>query len=103
MLSDVPAAMHRTRLVMLGTGTPLADPDRAGPSLAIVVDDVACVVDAGPGLVRRAAAAARETSSRRYSSKLAISSRVTSSTFCPAKPSKTARWAAREKTSLRVA
>jgi ribonuclease BN (tRNA processing enzyme) len=46
---------------MLGTGTPIADPDRSGPSVAIVVDDAVYVVDAGPGVVRRAAAAARET------------------------------------------
>jgi ribonuclease BN (tRNA processing enzyme) len=45
---------------MLGTGTPIADPDRSGPSVAIVVDDASYIVDAGPGVVRRAAAAARE-------------------------------------------
>jgi len=44
---------------MLGTGTPLADPDRSGPSVAIVVGDAAYIVDAGPGVVRRAASAAR--------------------------------------------
>jgi ribonuclease BN (tRNA processing enzyme) len=46
-----------TRVVLLGTGTPLPDPERAGPSIAIVVGDTAYVVDAGTGLVRRAAAA----------------------------------------------
>lgn len=46
-----------TKLVMLGTGTPNADPDRFGPSLAIVVNDVPYLVDCGPGVVRRAAAA----------------------------------------------
>jgi ribonuclease BN (tRNA processing enzyme) len=49
----------RTQLVMLGTGTPNADPDRFGPALAIVVDDVPYLVDCGPGVVRRAAAAHR--------------------------------------------
>lgn len=48
----------RTRLVLLGTGTPNAEPDRSGPALAVVVDDTAYVVDVGPGVVRRAAAAA---------------------------------------------
>jgi len=48
----------RTRVVLLGTGTPNADPQRSGPSLAVVVDDRAYIVDAGPGVVRRAAAAA---------------------------------------------
>jgi ribonuclease BN (tRNA processing enzyme) len=45
--------------VLLGTGTPNADPDRAGPALAVVVNDTAYLVDAGPGVVRRAAGAAR--------------------------------------------
>ena len=49
----------RTRVVMLGTGTPNADPDRSGPAIAIVVDGEAYLVDAGPGIVRRAAAAER--------------------------------------------
>ncbi len=53
------ARAGRTHVVMLGTGTPIADPDRSGPSVAVVVDDRVYVVDAGPGVVRRAAAAAR--------------------------------------------
>jgi len=47
----------RTQLVLLGTGTPSPDPDRSGPALAVVVDDVPYLVDCGPGVVRRAAAA----------------------------------------------
>jgi ribonuclease Z len=46
----------RTRVLILGTGTPIADPDRFGPSVAVVVDDAAYLVDAGVGVVRRAAA-----------------------------------------------
>jgi ribonuclease BN (tRNA processing enzyme) len=46
--------MTQTKLVMLGTGTPFADPERSGPSLAIVVNDQSYVVDCGPGVVRRA-------------------------------------------------
>lgn len=49
----------RTRVVMLGSGNPNADPDRSGPAVAIVVGDEAYLVDAGPGIVRRAALAAR--------------------------------------------
>jgi ribonuclease BN (tRNA processing enzyme) len=45
-------------VVLLGTGTPNADPERWGPSLAIVANDVPYLVDAGTGIVRRAAAAA---------------------------------------------
>lgn len=47
-----------THLVLLGTGTPNAEPDRAGPAVAIVVNGTAYLVDAGPGIVRQAAAAA---------------------------------------------
>jgi ribonuclease BN (tRNA processing enzyme)/acetyl esterase/lipase len=48
----------RTRVVLLGTGTPVPDPDRSGPATAIVVDDRAYLVDFGPGVVRRAELAA---------------------------------------------
>ena len=49
-----------TKVVLLGTGTPIPDPERSGPSLAIVVNNVSYVVDCGPGVVRRATAAARK-------------------------------------------
>jgi ribonuclease Z len=49
----------RTQIVMLGTGTPIPDPDRSGPGVAIVVDSVAYLFDAGAGIVRRASAAGR--------------------------------------------
>ena len=44
---------------MLGTGTPNAEPDRSGPCVAVVVGDTPYLVDAGPGIVRRANAARR--------------------------------------------
>jgi len=47
----------RTKVVLLGTGTPIPDPDRSGPATAIVVDDSVYLVDFGPGVVRRAEAA----------------------------------------------
>src|SRR5262245_26426284 len=47
----------RTQVVLLGTGTPPADPDRSGPSTAIVVNDTPYLVDFGAGIVRRAKAA----------------------------------------------
>lgn len=47
----------QTRVVMLGTGTPNPDSARFGPSVAIVVGGNAYLVDAGPGVVRRAEAA----------------------------------------------
>jgi ribonuclease BN (tRNA processing enzyme) len=47
----------KTQVVLLGTGTPNADPERAGPSVAVVVNDTPYLIDFGPGVVRRAAAA----------------------------------------------
>src|SRR2546423_8571930 len=55
----LPRAQSSTRVVLLGTGTPNADPDRFGPSVAIVVGDASYLVDFGAGVVRRAAAAER--------------------------------------------
>jgi ribonuclease BN (tRNA processing enzyme) len=52
-------ADNATKVVLLGTGTPLPDPDRAGPSTAIVVNGSAYLFDVGAGTVRRAMAAAR--------------------------------------------
>src|ERR1700674_3581563 len=46
-----------TQIVLLGTGTPRADPQRSGPATAVVVNGTPYLVDAGPGIVRRAAAA----------------------------------------------
>ncbi|UCE59121.1 MAG: MBL fold metallo-hydrolase [Phycisphaerales bacterium] len=46
-----------TQIVLLGTGTPIAYPDRSGPAVAIVVNDTPYIVDCGPGVVRRAMAA----------------------------------------------
>ena len=43
-----------TKVILLGTGTPNADPKRSGPSVAIIVGDSVYVVDFGPGVVRRA-------------------------------------------------
>jgi ribonuclease BN (tRNA processing enzyme) len=48
-----------TRVVLLGTGTPNPVPERSGPALAVVVNGRAYLVDCGPGVVRRAAAARR--------------------------------------------
>lgn len=45
------------RVVVLGTGTPNADPERSGPALAVIAGEQAYLVDAGPGIVRRAEAA----------------------------------------------
>src|SRR3970040_1854089 len=51
--ASVPPAMH---VILLGTGFPRPDPDRAGPSTAVVVNDKVFIVDAGRGVVMRLAA-----------------------------------------------
>jgi ribonuclease BN (tRNA processing enzyme) len=51
------AAAQDTRLILLGTGNPNPDPERMGPSVAVVSGDRVYIVDAGPGVVRRAAKA----------------------------------------------
>jgi creatinine amidohydrolase/Fe(II)-dependent formamide hydrolase-like protein/ribonuclease BN (tRNA processing enzyme) len=57
-----PPARDSLSVVMLGTGTPNADPERSGPAVALTRNGVSYLVDAGPGLVRRAALAAQTTS-----------------------------------------
>lgn len=54
----------RTHLVLLGTGTPIPDPGRSGPAVAVVRGDRSYLVDAGPGIVRRAVEAAERTGLR---------------------------------------
>ena len=56
MLAPV-VAQNGTQVVLLGTGTPRPEPERSGPATAIVVNGAAYLVDFGPGIVRRAAAA----------------------------------------------
>lgn len=48
----------QSAVIILGTGTPNADPERSGPAVAVVVNGSAYLVDAGAGVMRRAAAAA---------------------------------------------
>ncbi len=45
-----------TRIVILGAGNPNPDPENAGPAVAVIVGGQAYLVDAGAGVVRRAAA-----------------------------------------------
>lgn len=55
----VTAQSSRTTVIVLGSGTPIPDPERFGPAVAVVVDSVAYLFDAGSGVVRRAAAVAK--------------------------------------------
>jgi ribonuclease BN (tRNA processing enzyme) len=60
LLALPPQPASRTTVVVLGSGTPIPDPERSGPAVAVVIDSVAYLFDAGAGVVRRAAAAARD-------------------------------------------
>jgi ribonuclease BN (tRNA processing enzyme) len=51
------AMAQDTRVVLLGTGNPNPDPERMGPSAALVSGGRVYVIDSGPGVVRRAAQA----------------------------------------------
>lgn len=50
-------AFAQTQVVMLGTGTPVPDGDRAGSGVAILTGGEAYLFDAGGGIVQRAAQA----------------------------------------------
>jgi ribonuclease BN (tRNA processing enzyme) len=50
----------KTSIVLLGTGTPSPDPERSGPATAIVVNGTPYLIDFGPGVVRRIAAASQK-------------------------------------------
>ena len=45
------------KVVLLGTGNPNPQPEHSGPASAVIVDRHVYIVDAGPGVVRRAAQA----------------------------------------------
>lgn len=52
-----PVAAKGVKIVFLGTGVPEPNPDRQGPSLAVIVNGRAYLVDAGSGITRQASAA----------------------------------------------
>jgi len=58
---DAPRATgdSAAKLVILGSGTPIPEPDRSGPAVAVVAGGRAYLVDFGAGVVRRAEAAFR--------------------------------------------
>ena len=57
ILSAQSVPTQKMQIVLLGTGTPAPDPERSGPSTAIVVNGTPYLVDFGAGVVRQAAAA----------------------------------------------
>jgi len=58
--SSFAAEQSQTQVVMLGTGTPVPDPNRSGPSVAIITNGEAYVFDAGGGMVNRTVQASQQ-------------------------------------------
>ena len=52
--ASLPTSSKEVEIVFLGTGNPVPNADRQGPSLAIVVNGKAYLVDSGSGVVRQA-------------------------------------------------
>ena len=55
LLLLAPLLYGETKLILLGSGTPNPDPDRAGSAYAVVVNETPYLIDFGPGIIRRAA------------------------------------------------
>jgi ribonuclease Z len=53
LVAEAPAEMQ---VILLGTGYPRPDPERAGPATAVVVGEKVFIVDAGRGVILRLAA-----------------------------------------------
>ena len=49
----IDGAESSTRIVILGTGTPVPSADRSGPAVAVIVNEKAYLFDAGSGMTRR--------------------------------------------------
>ncbi len=50
VLADLPDGLH---VILIGTGSPLADPSRAGPSTAVIAGKRLFIIDSGGGAVRK--------------------------------------------------
>lgn len=62
MLASSGISAERAKVIILGSGTPVPDPSSSGPCVAVVLNGQAYLFDAGPGVVRRAQAAAEKLS-----------------------------------------
>jgi len=60
VMTTVASSAERARVILLGSGTPIPDPSASGPAVSVVVGRRAYLFDAGPGVVRRAEAAAEK-------------------------------------------
>ncbi len=59
-MTAIGSSAESARVIILGSGTPIPDPSSSGPSVAVTVNGQAYLFDAGPGVVRRAQAAAEK-------------------------------------------
>ena len=50
IISNLPDSLH---VILIGTGSPLADPSRAGPSTAVIAGKRLFIIDSGGGAVRK--------------------------------------------------
>ena len=53
-------AGESAKVIILGSGTPIPDPSRSGPCVAVIINGQAYLFDAGTGVVRQAEAAAEK-------------------------------------------
>jgi ribonuclease BN (tRNA processing enzyme) len=60
LMAATGSAADGTKVIILGSGTPIPDPAASGPAVAIVSNGQAYIFDAGAGVVRRAQAAAEK-------------------------------------------
>ena len=58
--SEKQTSAQHTQIVLLGTGTPSPDPEHSGAATAVVVNGTPYLIDFGPGVVRRIAAASQK-------------------------------------------
>ena len=49
--------LAETKVVLLGTGNPNANPERMGASIAVITNGKPYLIDFGPGVIRRASEA----------------------------------------------
>lgn len=60
--APVARSTPQLRVIVVGSGTPLADPDRGGPATAVALGERVLLFDAGAGVLRGLAAAGRDPS-----------------------------------------
>ncbi len=60
VMAHAASSAEPAKVIILGSGTPIPDPSSSGPCVAVVINGQAYLFDSGPGVVRRAQAAAEK-------------------------------------------